>query len=186
MAAAPVLPVFCVIEFVGPAMEEAPHLVDVDVGLVDGEFVVGEAVDGPHHFCEDERIKSEVDLGCTLKEYGSVEALCEREDVSEVACLGTIEPRHQLSSGEFLGIECGSDDRDDRGSSRWGVDGDVDNHFVIAGYPEPNEGVTVLDAGALPAVFGSRSFEPISCGADVDGAWIAEEVEVLRWSCGQP
>ena len=90
-------------------MEEVPHV--VDVGAVDGEFVVGEAVDGPHHFCEDDWIKSEVDLGCTLKEYGSVEALCEREDVSEVACLGTIEQRHQLSSGEFLGIECGSDDR---------------------------------------------------------------------------
>ena len=57
---------------------------------------------------------------------------------------------------------------------------------MIAGYSEPNERVTVLDAGALPAVFGTRVFESISRGADVDGAWIAEEVEVLRWSCGQP
>jgi len=110
---------------------------------------------------------------------------CEREDVSEIACLGTIEQRHQLASGEFLRIECGSDDRDDRGSSRWGVDGDVDNHFVIAGHSESNERVTVLDAGALPAVFGSCGFELISRGADVDGAWIAEEVEVLCWSCGE-
>ena len=128
MAVSPVLRVFCVIELVGPAMEEVPHV--VDVGAVDGEFVVGEAVDGPHHFGEDERVESEVDLGCTLNEYGLVEALCERKDVSEIACLGTIEQRHQLSSGEFLRIECGSDDRDDRGSSRWGVDGDVDKHFV--------------------------------------------------------
>ena len=90
--------------------------------------------------------------------------------------------RRRGPSGEFLRIECGSDDRDDRGPSRWGVD--VDYHFVIAGYPESNEGVTVLDAGALPAVFGSCGFELISRGADVDGAWIAEEVEALRWSCG--
>jgi len=69
----PVLRVWCGTEFVGPTMEEPPHV--VDFGRFDGEFVIVEPVDGPHQLGKDERVEPKFDLGCTLEEYGSVEAL---------------------------------------------------------------------------------------------------------------
>jgi len=54
-------------------MEEPPHV--VDFGRFDGEFVIVEPVDGPHQLGKDERVEPKFDLGCTLEEYGSVEAL---------------------------------------------------------------------------------------------------------------
>ncbi len=99
------------VELVGPLPEERAQGIDVFSGS--RQFIVGEAIESSHHLGEHPVVESEVDLGGTVEQHASTQALREHEDVGEVASLGSAEERSELAAGELFGRERRSNEGDD-------------------------------------------------------------------------
>ena len=84
------------IELVSPTPKERSH--GCDSAHFDGQFVVSESGERPHHGGEDPWLDTEVDFGGSVQDELSVELTCQLEYVSEVAGLGTAEQRRKFAS----------------------------------------------------------------------------------------